>query len=139
MNAIESVEAMRIPTAGPAAASPASGRAGPRLGFGSLLSAIARAFGIRACSACAQRAQRLDAMLSIAMPLRPGLVANAAPCHVYTGRCTGFGRRQCVVAPVSFSPDAETIEHCCSGWFQYPWIEVCDGAPPKRGCGFCFW
>ncbi|MCW5600038.1 hypothetical protein [Nitrosomonas sp.] len=60
-------------------------------------------------------------------------------CNTFTDRCTGFGTRQCVTAPVSMTPDAETIEYCCDGWFQYPYIEVCEGEPPKRGCGFCLW
>jgi hypothetical protein len=58
-------------------------------------------------------------------------------CRSFTGKCTGFGTRQCVTAPVSISPDATTIEQCCGGWFQYPWVEVCPGKEPRQGCGAC--
>lgn len=111
-----------------------------RIGLGTLISAIARLFGARPCAACDRRAQALNAIASIETPAFYGnAMANSTPCRMFTGRCTGFGRRQCVIAPESMSPDALTIEHCCSGWFQYPWIQICDGQPPKIGCGFCFW
>ncbi|MCY7355859.1 MAG: hypothetical protein LH470_12465 [Lysobacter sp.] len=111
-----------------------------RIGLGTLVSAIARLFGIHPCSGCDQRGRALNAIASIEAPVFFGTgMANATPCWMFTGRCTGFGRRQCVTAPESMSPDALMLEHCCGGWFQYPWIEVCDGQPPKRGCGFCFW
>jgi len=64
---------------------------------------------------------------------------QAAPCWSFLGRCTGFGRRQCVSGPASQKPDAEIIEQCCGGWFQYPWIEVCPGEEARMGCDFCFW
>lgn len=111
-----------------------------RLGLGTLISSLSTLLGIRPCRGCAQRAQALDAIAWIGAPLRFGTtMANSLPCRMFTGRCTGFGRRQCVVAPESMSPDAAMIEHCCSGWFQFPWIEICEGQPPKRGCGFCLW
>lgn len=60
-------------------------------------------------------------------------------CHVFTGRCTSLGGEQCVVAPESINPDAVTTFQCCTGWFEYPRIEVCEGEPPKKTCGFCIW
>jgi hypothetical protein len=60
-------------------------------------------------------------------------------CQSFHGKCTGFGTRQCVTAPVSVSPDATTIEQCCGGSFQYPWVEVCPGQVPTQGCGVCLW
>lgn len=113
---------------------------GLRIGLGTVVSALAKRLGFRRCGGCARREQALNAMATIALPASfGGVMENANPCTMFTGRCTGFGRRQCVVAPVSISPDAQTIEQCCGGWFQYPWIEVCDGRPPRCGCGFCFW
>lgn len=115
------------------------------IGLGGLLSALAKQLGFRPCAACARRAEALDAMATlplpdIALPFSFGVrMENGNPCRSFTGRCTGFGRRQCVVAPVSFNPDALTIEQCCGGWFQFPWIEICDGQAPRRGCGFCLW
>lgn len=111
-----------------------------RVGLGTLISSLSTWLGIRPCRGCTQRAQALDAIAWTGAPLRFGTtMANSLPCRMFTGRCTGFGSRQCVVAPESMSPDAAMIEHCCSGWFQFPWIEICEGQPPKRGCGFCFW
>ena len=58
-------------------------------------------------------------------------------CRSFSGSCTGFGGRQSVVAPISINPDANTIEQSCTGAFQYPWVEVCEGQAPRRGCGVC--
>jgi len=66
--------------------------------------------------------------------------AQADRCWSYHGSCTGWGTRQCIVGPKDpiNSPGEELIHQCCSGWFQYPWIEVCDGRV-NQGCGLCFW
>ena len=59
-------------------------------------------------------------------------------CRSFKGACTGVSaKRQCTVAPVSLQPDATTTEQCCTGAFQYPSIEVCEGQPPQKGCSFC--
>lgn len=66
---------------------------------------------------------------------------SAPKCNSYHGACTGSGTTQCVVGMSSYSdPSAPSVEQCCSGSFQYPWVEVCEGASaPTRGCGFCLW
>lgn len=72
----------------------------------------------------------------VAMP------AFAQTCSSAAGRCTGAGwwaSRQCVSAADALAPDALVVTQCCSGWFQYPWIETCATPPARRGCGFCFW
>lgn len=91
--------------------------------------------GLPPCEACNNRAQWLKSW-SLRMRERPSLDDG---CRNYAGPCTGFGQRRCVVAPTSFDPDAPVMEHCCSGWFQYPWIQICEGQPPQTGCAFCFW
>ncbi len=101
---------------------------GYEVGLGELIRRVAARLGIRTCEGCARRAEALNR-----------LVVLAAPCQSFTGRCTGFGRRQCVTAPESLDPDAAVVEQCCGGWFQYPWIEICPGETPRMGCGFCFW
>ncbi|MCZ8132680.1 MAG: hypothetical protein O9284_15470 [Steroidobacteraceae bacterium] len=132
--------------------------AGTRIGLGEWLAARLARVGAPRCGGCERRAAKLDAAFTLAStasasaagvttsawgpytkPAGPTTAANASPCRRYTGRCTGFGRRSCVAAPVALSPDAEVIEQCCGGWFQFPWIEICDGRPPRSGCGFCFW
>lgn len=60
-------------------------------------------------------------------------------CMSWNGHCTGFGTRQCVKGLYYPEPGSPTVEHCCSGWFQYPWIEACSGSGAKAGCGFCLW
>jgi hypothetical protein len=45
-------------------------------------------------------------------------------CVSFAGKCTGFGSRQCVTAPTAIASDAPTIDQCCGGSFQYPWVEV---------------
>jgi hypothetical protein len=127
-----------LPAARPASARTRAGLV--RIGLGTAFSALAKLLGIRRCGGCMRRELAMNSMATIALPAALGsALENANPCTMFTGRCTGFGRRQCVVAPVSMSPDAQTIEQCCGGWFQYPWIEVCDGRPPRTGCGFCLW
>ncbi len=79
---------------------------------------------------------------SYRMAATAGVVVLAAcrpsDCRDFKGSCTSFsGKRQCTVAPVSLDPDATTTEQCCSGAMQYPWIQVCPGQPPSKGCGFC--
>jgi hypothetical protein len=124
------------------------------VGLGELIQRITRWFGVRPCAACHRRARRLNEMFTVPVPSRtssrpassksgggpPRAVAAAfSPCWQFAGRCTGFGRRQCVTAPESQNPDANTFEQCCNGWFQYPWVEVCPNEPPRSGCGFCLW
>lgn len=112
----------------------------PSMGLGDLFLAITKRFGLSTCSACQRHGMALNRWFPNVLPKAfRSSMASRTNCRTYTGRCTGFGTRQCVIAPVSFDPDAATIEHCCNGWFQYPWIEICEGEPPKMGCGFCFW
>jgi hypothetical protein len=101
---------------------------GVEVGLGDLIRTVLARLGIPTCRGCARRAEALN-----------GLAVFAGPCQSYTGRCTGFGSRQCVTAPESLDPDAAVVEQCCGGWFQYPWIEICPGQSPRMGCGFCFW
>ena len=128
-----------------------------RLGLGDVIQRLTEMFGVEPCGACAARARKLNAMLSVPVPLDLVRIASAghdnlsdrataqaasvaaAPCWWFAGRCTGFGRRQCVTAPQTQSPDAIVVEQCCGGWFQYPWIEVCPGQNARSGCGFCVW
>jgi hypothetical protein len=70
---------------------------------------------------------------------RRAAMRAAGQCWSFSGPCTGFGKRQCVTAPAAQEPDAGMVEHCCEGWFQYPWIEVCPDQPARMGCGFCWW
>ena len=108
------------------------------LGLGDLFSAITKRLGVTPCSACQSRAMVINHWM-------PNVFLFRWPwdppknCRTFTGRCTGFGSRQCVTAAESFTPDSSVVEQCCNGWFQYPWIEICEGEPPKQGCGFCFW
>jgi hypothetical protein len=111
------------------------------VGLGTLLARITSFFGVKPCESCHRRAAMLDSRLVLV-----GTRASAqqseprsGDCWPYKGGCTGFGRRQCISAPARQEPDAETIEQCCGGWFQYPWIEVCPGSEARQGCGFCFW
>jgi len=78
-------------------------------------------------------------IIALATSAIMALGTNPKNCRTFSGPCTGFGSRQCVTAPESFTPDAAIIEQCCNGWHQYPWIEVCEGESAKKGCGFCFW
>jgi hypothetical protein len=59
------------------------------------------------------------------------------PCWHYTGHCTSSGAPQCVTGPSAQSPDATAITQCCTGGSQYPWIDVCPGQQPSKGCSFC--
>ncbi len=104
------------------------------LPLGRLFATLAAAMGVRSCEACRHRAAVMDTWVEWRWPWDP-----AANCRSFTGRCTGFGSKQCVTAPAAFTPDALVVEQCCSGWFQYPWITVCEGQQPTRGCGFCLW
>jgi hypothetical protein len=99
---------------------------GVEVGLGDLIRRILANLGVPACRGCAERANALNA-----------LAVLAGPCESFTGRCTGFGRRQCVTAPESLEPDAAVVEQCCGGWFQFPWVEICPGEAPRMGCGFC--
>lgn len=105
-------------------------------GWGDVFASVANRLGFRSCTAC----HRFSASMN-RWSLRPLFSAAAASdnCRSYSGPCTGFGKRQCVLAPSSFEPDAPVIEQCCGGWFQYPWIQVCEGQAPRVGCGFCLW
>lgn len=105
------------------------------VGLGTALKRISTALGIRPCAPCAARAETFDRHVTFAPP-RPAAFAD---CTTYTGRCTGFGSRQCVTAPESLNPDAATTTQCCGGWFQYPWITACRTGPVQKGCGFCLW
>ena len=106
------------------------------LPLGDWFSAVAKRFGATPCSGCQARAMVMNDFIPrfFRWPWDP-----PKNCRTFTGGCTGFGTRRCVTAPESFTPDALIIEQCCGGWFQYPWIETCEGEPPRRGCGFCFW
>jgi hypothetical protein len=104
--------------------------------IGEFMRSSSKRFRITACSACEARIMEMN-RFTLRNIGSPWLAQTR--CRTYTGPCTGFGTRRCVVAPDSFSPDAATVEQCCSGWFQFPWIEVCDGKPVRKGCGFCFW
>lgn len=106
------------------------------LPFGDFFPTIAKRLGATPCAACQARAIAMNDFLPrfFRWPWDP-----PRNCHTFTGACTGTGTRRCVSAPASFTPDALTIEQCCNGWFQYPWIEICEGEPPRRGCGFCLW
>lgn len=130
-----------------------------QIGLGDLIKRISRGFGIQPCGPCIRRAERLNQFLvfsggasriyrqlndikspdSSTIWTRYSKTDSSDPCWHYYGSCTGFGRRQCITGPASQEPDAEIITHCCSGWFQYPWIEVCPGQSARTGCGFCLW
>ena len=117
-----------------------SKRAAPvaSMGLGDLFSAIAQRFDVKPCSACRGRAITMNRWMPNVFLFRwPWDPPEAV--RTFTGRCTGFGSRQCVTAPESFTPDARIVEQCCNGWFQYPWIEIREGEPPRQGCGFCLW
>ena len=129
------------------------------IGLGDLIKKLTKALGIQPCERCNQRAKRLNQVLVFSggasrASRQPGDTQSPTPstigtrrfsaassdaCWHFHGPCTGFGRRQCVTAPASQEPDAEIITHCCNGWFQSPWIEVCPGQPARAGCGFCLW
>jgi hypothetical protein len=123
--------------------------AGHSVGLGSLIARVTSFFGVHPCGGCARRAAVLDrrVVLTGVGPRRTGLrraalrrlAATSDDCWRFQGDCTGFGRRRCVSGPARQEPDAEIVEQCCGGWFQYPWIEVCPGEEARRGCGFCFW
>jgi hypothetical protein len=110
-------------------------RPGKKIGLGQFIKRVTGVLGVEPCGPCARRAALLDKLFAFAGS--PALASTS--CWRFTGRCTGFGSRQCVTGPAAQTPDAVTIEHCCSGWFQYPWIEVCPGQSATTGCGFCFW
>jgi hypothetical protein len=107
---------------------------GTDIGLGGIIKRLTTAVGIRPCGACAQRAESFDRFLMFTVaPLASG------NCATFSGRCTGFGSRQCVQGPVNMTPDAAMTIQCCNGWFQYPWITACESGPVQKGCGFCFW
>jgi hypothetical protein len=127
-----------------------------RLGLGDAVKRLLAHLGFRPCGACTRRAEALNRVLVLSgsrvlmgsaadVPRRrwrlraPAEAVRDAGCWHFSGNCTGFGKRQCVSGPASQDPDAEIIEQCCGGWFQYPWIEVCPGQQATQGCGFCFW
>lgn len=135
-----------------------------KIGLGDLIKLLTTWLGIKPCARCNKRANFLnqwvefsgkrygDTVKSSVSPqafllnfsLTPRKTSRFAfwganPCLRFYGPCTGFGRRQCVSAPTSQTPDANIVQQCCNGWFQYPWIEVCPGQPVRKGCGFCFW
>ena len=119
---------------------------GTETGLGDLIAQATAALGIRPCDGCARRAVALNRLMVFSQPVRLRLPwrskqtrgAATDGCWSFTGKCTGFGTRQCVEGPASQTPDAEIIHQCCGGWFQYPWIEVCPGQTATKGCGFCF-
>ncbi len=107
-------------------------------GLGYLLSAITEYFGATPWSAHQSRAMVINHWMPNAF-LFSLAVGSSKKCRTFSGPCTRFGKRKCVSAPDSFTPDAGIIEQCCSGCFQYLWIEICEGKPPRQGCGFCLW
>lgn len=117
------------------------------VGLGTLVKRVLARLGAPACRSCHRRAAYLDSLVTFvpagegtpAAPLPSASIIQSSDCWHFRGRCTGWGTRQCVTGPEEQSPDALIIEQCCSGWFQYPWIEVCPGTKATRGCGFCLW
>ncbi|WP_432196566.1 hypothetical protein [Streptomyces sp. bgisy027] len=112
------------------------------IGLGTVIRYLTARLHIPACSGCLMRAEALDRR--VRFRIRSGRrflrrSAAAGDCWYFQSRCTGFGSRQCVSGPARQEPDAEIIEQCCGGWFQYAWIEVCPGEQARSGCGFCFW
>ena len=107
------------------------------VGLGQLVKRITSVFRIEPCEACLRRARALDGVVVFTPPRRARQVVFSSPCTRYKGSCTGTGGNQCVTAPVSLEPDALTVTQCCSGSFQYPWVEVCPGKEPTMGCSFC--
>jgi hypothetical protein len=108
-------------------------------GLGTLTKRLTTRLGIAPCAPCQARADALDRRLVIGGGRRRRSMMASGDCWKFSGRCTGFGSRQCVLGPARQEPDAEIITQCCGGWFQYPWIEVCPGQEARAGCGFCFW
>lgn len=107
------------------------------VGLGALIKAVMNALGVPSCSGCRRRARALDRRVHF---VGGGIEAAAATdCWRYDGACTGWGTRRCVSGAARQEPDAAIVTHCCGGWFQYPWIEVCPGEDARMGCGFCFW
>ena len=112
------------------------------IGPGTAIRHLTERLHIPACDGCRRRAAALDRRVRFSF--RPGRQVRRSSgepggCWHFDGRCTGFGSRQCVSGPARQEPDAEIIEQCCGGWFQYPWIEVCPGEAARTGCGFCLW
>jgi hypothetical protein len=137
------------------------------VGLGDLIKRVTQALGIQPCQPCKRRAEQLNQILvfsaesdnnmresrhhALFLILRklfswisrisPFAANSSDPCWRYYGNCTRFALyymgTQCVTGPARQEASAETIEQCCTGWFQYPWIEVCPGEEARRGCGFC--
>jgi hypothetical protein len=110
---------------------------GQDIGLGELAKRITSILGVTPCDACQRRAAALDGMLVFVPRARSETIVRSSDCTSFKGKCTGFGGTQCVTAPSAIEPDAPTITQCCSGRFQYPWVEVCPGKPATQGCGFC--
>jgi hypothetical protein len=107
------------------------------IGLGELVKRVTSFVRIEPCDACLRRARALDGILVFTPRQSAHEVVFSSNCTTYKGSCTGFGGNQCVTAPVSLEPDALTVTQCCSGRFQYPWVEVCPGKEPNQGCSFC--
>jgi hypothetical protein len=107
------------------------------IGLGEVVKRILSRVGVRPCGVCRQRAAMLDRILVFSPRPQGRTILFSSNCTTFKGKCTGFGGNQCVTAPESLEPDAATITQCCSGSFQYPWIELCPGAKANRGCSFC--
>ena len=110
---------------------------GQEVGLGELVKRITSAFGATPCEACRRRAAALDAIVVFTPRRATATVVRSSDCTTYKGKCTGTGGTQCVTAPTSIEPDATTITQCCSGSFQYPWVQVCPGKEATQGCSFC--
>jgi SAM-dependent methyltransferase len=114
------------------------------IGFGELIAEATSWIGVQLCSGCERRAAALDAKFTVRLPRlflrgRPEMIQSGDGCWRYRGKCTGFGRRQCISGLSEQLPDAPLVEQCCQGWFKYPWITVCPGQQATSGCGRCFW
>jgi hypothetical protein len=107
------------------------------IGLGQLVKRITSFFGVTPCEACLRRARVLDGVLVFTPQEQTVRVAFSSDCTTFKGACTGLGGTQCVTAPSSLEPDAPMITQCCSGRFQYPWVELCPGRAATQGCGFC--
>jgi len=143
--------------------------ASSEIGLGDLIKRITSLLGIQPCEPCKRRAERLNEVLvlsgsptdtpskntspaaffilrklsSLISRMNPLAANDSFPCTHYYGRCTGafwWASRQCIDGLATpEDPYSNTVTQCCSGWFQYPWIESCPGQPPTSGCGSCLW
>jgi hypothetical protein len=112
---------------------------GEALGFGEFLKRLTATFGIEPCGSCARRALALDGLLVFTPKRQTATVVLSSDCRTVKGKCTGIGgTTQCVATPVNLDdPTSLIVEQCCSGRFQYPWVEICPGREPRQGCSFC--